>query len=195
MNVYLHLIEVSSNKNLPIFNYTERSKIFLNEKKSLIENKSNQSLQDLLNLDQTLYLTGDILHKVDRAAMNFGLETRLPYLNSKVVNFANSIDLNLKINKKGNKYILKELAKKHIPSKIINRSKMGFSVPLDKWINSDFKNISREINLNKEFLINTGFDYEAIQKYLTEHSLKKKNWSHLLWNLIIFNKWALKYII
>ena len=72
---------------------------------------------------------------------------------------------------------------------------MGFSVPLDKWINSDFKNISREINLNKEFLINTGFDYEAIQKYLTEHSLKKKNWSHLLWNLIIFNKWALKYII
>ena len=140
-------------------------------------------------------MTGDILHKVDRAAMNFGLETRLPYLNSKVVNFANAIDLNLKINKKGNKYILKELAKKHIPSKIINRSKMGFSVPLDKWINSDFKNISREINLNKEFLINTGFDYEAIQKYLNEHSLNKKNWSHLLWNLIIFNKWASKYIL
>ena len=193
IDMYLSLIEVSSNIKNPIFNYSNESDSFFLNDKSILESTEKDTIQDLMNLDKKFYLTGDILHKVDRAAMYYGLETRVPFLNSKVVNFSNEIDLHLKINNNQNKYILKQLAKKYIPDEIINRNKMGFSVPLDNWINKDSENMIGNLNKNKDFLINLGFNFDAILEHFEEHKIGKKNWSHLLWNLIIFNKWATKY--
>ena len=78
-----------------------------------------------MKFDQDIYLTGDILHKVDRASMFYSLETRIPFLNSKVTQFASELPYELKMSQSGGKYILKkEIAKKYLPKQIISRKKM-----------------------------------------------------------------------
>ena len=194
-NMYLKLIEVMSNNREPVYNNLDANNEFLIKKYQNFENTNNfNPIEMMMKMDQNIYLTGDILHKVDRASMFYSLETRVPFLNSKVVNFSSNLAFNLKINNGNGKYILKEIAKKYLPKKIINRNKMGFSVPLKNWILKNSDEFNYKIDNKREVFENLGFNYNSIKKHLEEHKAKKKNWSHIIWNLIIFERWVDKYI-
>ena len=86
--------------------------------------------------DIDYYLPNDILVKVDRASMSNSLEVRSPFLNHKLVNEAFKLPTELKLRNKTTKYILKDLLSKFLSKSIIHRPKMGFAIPIERWISN-----------------------------------------------------------
>ena len=91
-------------------------------------------ISQMIYLDTVTYLQDDILCKLDRAAMSSSLETRLPFLDKEVVEFANKIPINIKIKNGIGKWPLKKILSNYIPMNLIDRPKTGFSIPLGKWL-------------------------------------------------------------
>ena len=102
-------------------------------------------------LSDTLdYLPNDILVKVDRAAMSTSLETRVPFLDHRIVEFSSSLDLNFKINNGKGKILLRNILNKYLPIDLYERPKMGFGIPLSKWIKGPLLEWSKDL-LNPNF--------------------------------------------
>ena len=71
---------------------------------------------------------------------------------------------------------------------------MGFSIPLDKWINENYETFEQNFLSKRDLYESIGINFESILLHLKEHKEKKRNWSNTLWNLIILDKWLEKYI-
>lgn len=107
-------------------------------------NSINDTLvSTMMHMDFKNYLADDILVKVDRSSMFYSLETRAPFLNSKLINLAYSLPEKYKITKNETKIILKEILKEYVPSNLFERPKMGFGIPIGIWINQDLKFLGR----------------------------------------------------
>ena len=89
--------------------------------------------------DFTVYLKDDLLVKVDRATMKHSLETRVPLLDYRIVEFALNLDEKLKLNGSVSKYLLKEVLYDFVPREYFDRPKKGFSVPMHQWLKKDLK--------------------------------------------------------
>lgn len=106
---------------------------------STLANKKLSPLSKMLYLDFNLLLFNDLLVKMDIATMAHSLEARSPFLSKYMLNFAPSLPDNYKINRWTTKHLLRELAKKYLPSELIHQPKRGFEVPLKKWVDNDLK--------------------------------------------------------
>jgi asparagine synthase (glutamine-hydrolysing) len=139
--------------------------------------------------DLTTVLEGDMLVKVDRICMKNSLEARVPFLDSKIVEFAYRIPRHFKIKGNDKKYILKETFKKELPEATINYKKQGFGVPVDYWLKNQLK--AELISLMEpEFINNQGiFNYTTIKHWFEEHVSGKENHKGKLWNFYVFQKW------
>jgi asparagine synthase (glutamine-hydrolysing) len=147
-------------------------------------------LERLLYLSQKMYLTEDVLVKVDRASMMSSLEVRAPYLDYRLVEYASSLSERYKLKGFQTKYILKQVAKKYLPARIINRPKKGFGVPITEWLSTDLKEPMYDL-LSKENLSKLGiFDYSAVKQLIDDHLERKTNNRKLLWTLLSFQLWA-----
>ena len=187
---YLSLIKVFQyNDNLVTNNETYYDEIDIYAKKAFL-NQEFSIEENMMQVDQKFYLSGDILHKVDRSSMFSSLETRMPFLNPSVIYFSSLLSLKDKIYNKEGKIIIKNILKKYLPKNLINPTKMGFSIPVDEWIRGPLKNWSKEIinKAKKNYLI----DYKLLTKYEDEHFSGKHNWGHILWNIIVFQQWFQK---
>ncbi|WP_066164459.1 asparagine synthase (glutamine-hydrolyzing) [Aliarcobacter cryaerophilus] len=135
-------------------------------------------LENLSRMDFKRYLVDDIMTKVDRASMAYTLEARVPILDHRVVEFAYSLPINLKL-QNGAKSILKDILYKKVPKELIDRPKRGFSVPLKYWFRKELKGIvydkinSLDNRFNKKYLI----------KIFEEHQ-NGKNFEYVLWNIL-----------
>ena len=193
MEIFFSLLKVNRELGNNIFsNSYHLKKYFDNEIKNILNDKNISSQNKMMIIDQNFYLNGDILHKVDRASMSVGLETRIPFLNSKIYDFSQNLPHNLKFKNGYGKWILRELSKKYIPEKIYMRKKMGFSIPLNKWIRLNSKKIKHNFIQNKDLLLENGINVESMNNYLKEHLDNKKDWSNYLWNIIVFERWLNK---
>ena len=135
-------------------------------------------------LDINNYLPDDILTKVDRASMSCGLEVRVPYLNKDLAEFVWLLDPK----KKRSKKILKNVLYKYVPEEIMKRPKMGFSVPLQKWLKSSLKEWASELLQKKELEDNYINSKVIIEKW-KEHLSGKRNWQYQLWPVLIYQLW------
>lgn len=139
--------------------------------------------------DTTWYLPDDILVKLDRAAMAVSLETRVPFLNHEIVEFAWRVPLSLKLRHGSGKWLLRQLLYSYVPKKLVERPKMGFEVPIGSWLRGPLKEWAADL-LNAETLRRQGFvdPAQVLQKW-NEHLAGTHNWQFHLWDILMFQAW------
>lgn len=139
--------------------------------------------------DQQWYLPGDNLTKTDRASMAASLELRAPLLDIELIDFAWTVSPELKVRDGKSKWLLREVLYKYVPKELIERPKMGFSVPISQWIRTDLSAWVDEL-LDKEFIEKQGiFNYAPIQHALLEHRSGSYDHGKKLWTLLMFQAW------
>jgi asparagine synthase (glutamine-hydrolysing) len=147
-----------------------------------------QQLQ-MMYRDTMTYLPNDILCKVDRAAMAASLETRMPFLDHRVVEIAWQLPLNLKIRGKERKWALKQILYKSVPQALIERPKSGFGIPLGEWLRGPLREWAENL-LEKKRLEIEGFFYsEPICQKWKEHLSGTRDHTASLWTVLMFQAW------
>ena len=185
-DLFLSLLSTYQNPNSLVLNSHDNSKQIFDYKKNL--NYSDYE-SFMMFVDSQTYLSDDILCKVDRAAMSVSLETRVPFLDKNVIEHAWRIPTNMKIKNKESKWILKQILNKHIPRNYTERPKMGFGIPLGDWLRDKLKEWSETL-LEENKLKNQGyFNHVEVRKLWSEHQSKKRDWSGVLWPILIFQSW------
>ena len=151
--------------------------------------KELDSVETMMAYDLISYLPTDILTKVDRAAMSVSLETRVPFLDPNVIQFAASIPMEFKIRNGVTKWLLREVLYKHVPKDLIERPKMGFAVPLAEWLRGPLRDWAESLLDEKRLHQEGFFNVEFVRDKWSEHISGRRNWSHQLWNVLMFQAW------
>jgi asparagine synthase (glutamine-hydrolysing) len=166
---------------------TEEPQTVLSNQRSWCELPDVESR--MMYLDAMTYLPDDILAKVDRAAMGVSLETRIPLLDHRVVEFAWRLPMQMKVRNGQGKWILRKVLNKYVPRELIERPKMGFAVPIDSWLRGPLRDWSESL-LGESRLRQGGFfDPVPIRQKWAAHLAGRINWQHHLWDVLMFQAW------
>jgi asparagine synthase (glutamine-hydrolysing) len=141
-------------------------------------------------VDFHLYLPGDILAKVDRASMAVSLETRGPFLDYELVEFAARVPARLKMGPAQRKIVLRQAIADMVPHQAISRPKQGFSMPMKHWLRTDLVPLARELLLSGS--AGEWFNQSYCRQLLAEHIAGRHNHAHILWNLMVLQWWRLQ---
>lgn len=148
------------------------------------------ALTALQYMDVTQYLPGDILTKVDRAAMSHSLEVRIPLLDHRIVEFAFGLPDDLKIRAGQGKWLLRQVLRRYLPEeKLFKRSKSGFAIPLGHWLGGSLRdwaeNLLSEEKINRQGIL-SGM---MTQKIWHEHLSGRRNHQDILWHILMLQAW------
>lgn len=143
--------------------------------------------------DQGLYLPGDNMTKVDRASMANGMEVRLPLLNIELLELSWQLPWELKYRDGKSKWLLRQLLYKRVPSELIDRPKMGFSVPVRDWLRTDLREWADELLQDDSIWQLLPIDPKQPRALWQSHILGHEDGSHRLWAVLMLLLWARRY--
>ena len=156
--------------------------------------KGKSELDKKQYLDLNLWLPGDILLKADKMSMASSLELRVPFLDKKVMEQAQALPHEYKINGKNTKYIFRKAANRTLPDEWADRIKMGFPVPIRYWLREDkyYELVKREFMSDEagEF-----FDTEKLVRLLDDHKSGKSNNGRRIWTVYVFLTWYRRFFV
>jgi asparagine synthase (glutamine-hydrolysing) len=146
-------------------------------------------LQRMTYHDFASYLPDDILVKVDRAAMAVSLETRIPLLDHRIVEFAFRLPTSFKQKGGRGKWLLRQVLYQYVPPALVDRPKQGFGVPIAEWLRGPMREWAEEL-LDETRLRQEGFfDARQVRQNWREHLDRKRNSSAGLWHTLMFQAW------
>jgi asparagine synthase (glutamine-hydrolysing) len=151
-------------------------------------------LDKTLFVDIMSYLPDDLLVKVDIASMANSLEARSPFLDHKLMEFAAALPPHLKLNGIQSKYLLKKAFSSVLPRSVLYRKKMGFGVPIDRWLRNELKELTYQILLEKRSVERGIFKEQAVRMLIDEHMLKRADHSYRIWALLFLELWYRMFI-
>ena len=139
-------------------------------------------------VDMLTYLPGDILTKVDRMSMRVSLEARVPLLDHVLVEFAVSLPSALKLRDGSGKWVLRRAAEGLVPAVALRKGKKGFSVPLAAWFRGPLRH-RLDALVQPGARIEPWVDRGALTRVVAEHRLGRRDHSHVLWRLVVLDRW------
>lgn len=143
----------------------------------------------LMITDTVGYMNDDILTKVDRASMAVSLESRVPFLDPTVAEFAWRLPLDLKLRGGTTKWILRQVLYRHVPRPLVDRPKAGFAVPIGAWLRGPLRAWAEDLlsvsSLERDGLLRAA----PIRRCWEEHVAGRRNWYPQLWNVLMFQSW------
>lgn len=147
------------------------------------------TLDWLMYMDQLTYLPDDILVKVDRASMAVGLETRVPFLDHRVVEFASRLPPSMKVRNGEGKWALRQLLYRYVDPSLVDRPKQGFGIPLASWLREGLREWAEGL-LSESALLEHGiFDPVAVRRVWEGHLVGRGNYHHRLWVVLMMQSW------
>lgn len=163
---------------------------------NIIENDARLEELDfiawMMATDTLTYMSGDILAKVDRAAMAVSLETRVPFLDHRVFELAWRIPLEKKLHKGQGKMPLRKILYEFVPKELIERPKTGFAIPVGEWLRGALKPWAEKLIATDRLQEEGFFDPKVIAKMWAEHQSGNRNWHYQLWSVLMFQSWLEK---
>jgi asparagine synthase (glutamine-hydrolysing) len=146
-------------------------------------------VEQMMVIDTETYLPDDILVKVDRASMGVSLETRAPFLDHRVAEYAWKLPLDHKVQGGQGKRVVQRLLHRYVPREMVERPKMGFGIPLDSWLRGPLRDWADDL-LSPDRLRRDGyFDVELVSRRWSEHRSGTRNWQYALWGVLMFQAW------
>jgi asparagine synthase (glutamine-hydrolysing) len=181
-DLYEQLLSVNSDPASLVIGYVEQG--------SGIERTFHRSnFEDAMMTDTYDYLPDDILVKVDRASMAVSLEVRVPLLDPDVFSFAWGLHPDDRVKNGIGKWPLRQLLNRYVPAEIVERPKMGFGVPINKWLRNELRDWASEL-LDGQLLKEQGyFHAELIVRMWDEHVSETADRSTELWPILMFQAW------
>ena len=154
----------------------------------------NGSLLDPVSLaqlvDQNTYLPEDVLVKVDRAAMKNALEVRVPLLDHRIVELANSMPAALKLNRTTTKFILRKALAEVVPREVLTGPKRGFGIPIRHWFRGELESFANDHLLSPSSRSSTFLQRTAVKDLLDGHRRGRRDLSDRIWALLVFEEWC-----
>lgn len=148
----------------------------------------------MMSIDYQTYLLDDILQKVDRGTMSASLEGREPFLDHRIIEFAAQLPDHFKYNNGVKKHILKEITHQYIPKTLLDRPKMGFAIPIGKWMQSELKDLVNKY-LSEEQIKKQGlFNWSEVSKMKILFLSGKTEYEMKIWYLLMFQMWWEKWM-
>lgn len=157
-------------------------------------NQGLNVIEEMMFMDILSYLPDNILTKVDRAGMSTSLETRMPFLDHRIIEFASRLPFEYKINNSKGKIILRELLKRYVDPSVIERPKMGFGIPMGDWLRGPLKDWASDL-LSPQKISSQGIlDPKKISNILNAHISGDQNYEYLIWPVLMFQSWYDDYL-
>lgn len=174
------------NDDIVLGNSSRSSTIFESER---AKNISTDYLERMMFMDLHSYLPDDILVKLDRASMAVSLESRVPLLDHRIVEFAWKLPLNFRPSEPQSKELLRSVLYRHVPKELIERPKKGFGIPVGEWLRGPLRDWTESL-IDPRVLESQGFlNPKLIHSKWREHLEGKKDWGHYMWDVLMFQAW------